>query len=202
MPKGENRATDLAGVEPMRHSCQYSSPLKTKMPLQIRFHRRLHGAAASPLDRNHVIMFVIPPHLSPAPRRVSSDLARARFFDQLLAERQDASTTDAPRLPAIDVSETDTAYRVSFELPGLTREQLKVSVRGRRVELETTEPAAATAPEERVLYRERSTPRFARTVSLPTEVDPSAAVAKYENGVLNLTLTKRIATGATQLDIG
>jgi HSP20 family protein len=151
-------------------------------------------------------MFVIPTHLSPAPRRVSSELARARFFDQLFTERRNVPATDAPRLPAIDVSETDTAYRLSFELPGLAKEQLKVSVRGRRVELETAEPAATTAgaaaPEERVLYRERSAPRFARTVSLPTEVNPSAAVAKYENGVLNLTLTKRVATGATQLDIG
>ena len=42
---------------------------------------------------------------------------------------------------------------------------------------------------------------FARTVSLPAEVDQHASQAKFENGVLTLVLAKKVATGATQLQI-
>ena len=153
-------------------------------------------------------MFVFPATLSTSSRRAASDLARARLFDHLWVERN-TPAAPSPRVPAIDVAETDTTYRLSFEVPGLTREQLKVSVLGRRVQLETVD--ATPAPEaaekaldaaERWLYRERTTPQYARTVSLPAEVDQTNAVAKYDNGVLTLTLNKKVAAGVTHLSIG
>ena len=52
-----------------------------------------------------------------------------------------------------------------------------------------------------MLYRERGTAQYARTVSLPAEVDQSTSTAKFENGVLTLTLAKKVPTGATQLSI-
>ena len=69
---------------------------------------------------------------------------------------------------------------------------------------ETPVEAPAETPKvdaPRALYRERGTARYARTVSLPAEVDQAASQAKYENGVLTLTLAKKVKTGATQLSI-
>ena len=95
-------------------------------------------------------------------------------------------------------------------MPGASRETLNVSVEGRKVVLTTVEPAAAeAAPAEgdarpaapRTLYRERPAPRYARTVSLPAEVDHTASQARFENGVLTLVLAKRVKAGATQLQI-
>ena len=130
-----------------------------------------------------------------------------RFIDRLFDDSFDRQTV---RTPALDVSETDTAYTVAFDVPGVSREQLKVSVEGRRVSVETVAVAQAEAPAAdtdnatavpRVLYRERSVARYARTVSLPAEVDQAASQAKFENGVLTLTLSKKVPTGATQLSI-
>jgi len=104
---------------------------------------------------------------------------------------------------------------IAFDVPGATREALKVSVEGRRVTLATvapqaaeagadakeTAPAADAAPAERPLYRERTAAVFARTVSLPAEVDQQASQARFESGVLTLVLAKKVATGATQLQI-
>ena len=150
-------------------------------------------------------MFVLP---------LSRSVSRAPFarvvddsFDRFFSNAVAATTS---RSPALDVSETDTAYSVSFDVPGVTREQLKVSVEGRRVSIETVDAAkpvdaAGDAPKvdaARSLYRERSSARYARTVSLPAEVDQTASQAKFENGVLTLTLAKKVATGATQLAIG
>lgn len=153
-------------------------------------------------------MFVLP--LSRTATRASFSRIADDSFDRFFSNAVAAASS---RSPALDVSETDTAYTVSFDVPGVTREQLKVSVEGRKVSIETVDAAkpanpidapAADAPKvdvPRSLYRERCTARYARTVSLPAEVDQTASQAKFENGVLTLTLAKKNATGATQLAI-
>lgn len=154
-------------------------------------------------------MFVLP--VSRSASRASFNRVADDSFDRFFSNAVAAAST---RSPALDVSETDTAYTVAFDVPGVTREQLKVSVEGRRVSIETVDAAkpveaAADAPKvdappvnaSRPLYRERSSARYARTVSLPAEVDQTASQAKFENGVLTLTLAKKVATGATQLSI-
>ena len=158
-------------------------------------------------------MFVLPLSRS-AHRSASPQFSRVidRLFDESFDHHLRGATASAQsRTPALDVSETDTAYNVVLDVPGVTREQLKVSVEGRRVSIETVdlpkavpvEGAAAEAHKDaaRSLYRERSAARYARTVSLPAEVDQTASQAKFENGVLTLTLAKKVATGATQLSI-
>jgi HSP20 family protein len=155
-------------------------------------------------------MFVLsrPTHRAPQFGRVVD-----RLFDESFDRYFGGTATGTARTPALDVSESDTAYTVVFDVPGVTREQLKVSVEGRRVSIETVDAAAAEAAEgtegtdkakadaPRALYRERSTARYARTVSLPAEVDQAASQAKFENGVLTLTLAKKVPTGAMQLTI-
>ena len=56
-------------------------------------------------------------------------------------------------------------------------------------------PSTDAKPADRPLYRERRTPIYARTISLPAEVDQQASQAKFENGVLTLVLAKKVATG-------
>ena len=144
-------------------------------------------------------MFVLP-LARPAHRAAAPQFSR--FIDRLF----DESAAPSARTPALDVSETDAGYIVAFEVPGVAREQLKVSVEGRRVSIETLDAATAPADQPkvdapRVLYRERSVARYARTVSLPAEVDQASSTAKFENGVLTLTLAKKVPTGATQISI-
>ncbi len=146
----------------------------------------------------------------PAARSIAPQFSRVvdRLFDESF-DRYVGGSAAGSRTPALDVRETDAEYIVAFDVPGVTREQLKVSVDGRRVSLETvdavkaepTEAANAEPAAPRVLYRERSSTRYARTVSLPAEVDQTRSQAKFENGVLTLTLAKKVATGATLLSV-
>jgi len=152
-------------------------------------------------------MFVLP--LShPAVRRAAASPAFERSLDESLsrifsggANGKAAPTTQTP---SMDVTESDTAYTVLLDVPGVTKAQLKISVEGRRVSLETTALApveSETPAAQRLLYRERTAARYARVVSLPAEVDQTASQATFENGVLTLTLNKKVPTGATQLNI-
>jgi HSP20 family protein len=137
-----------------------------------------------------------------------------RLFDESFDRFFGGSTAAADtRTPAMDVSESDAAYTIVFDVPGTTREQLKVSVEGKRVVLSTVAAEAAASAEakeapaadaqaaERVLYRERPATAYGRTVVLPAEVDQAQSQAKFENGVLTLVLAKRVPAGATQLSI-
>ncbi len=158
-------------------------------------------------------MFVLPLARSVSHRAAAPSFSRVfdRLFDDSF-DRHFSGSGDASRTPALDVSETDTHYIVALDVPGVSRDQLKVSVEGRRVSVETVavakedkagaetaEASVKSAP--RVLYRERSNVRYARTVSLPAEVDQTASQAKFDNGVLTLTLAKKVPAGATQISI-
>lgn len=140
-------------------------------------------------------MFVLP--VSPSPLRSALRRPLPAFG---FAAAEDASPTRAPRL---DVLETDGAYSVALDMPGVAREQLDVSVVGRRIEV-STRPAAApadTAPAGRVLYRERATAPYARSLVLPEEVDPAQTQARLDNGVLTLTLPKRSAAASARIQV-
>jgi len=104
--------------------------------------------------------------------------------------------------PAMDAVESDAAFTLTFDVPGLTREQVAVTVEGRDVAVEATPSAAAADSDaERTLRRERRSPRLARRVRLPVDVDAEGTQARVENGVLTLTLPKRQPSGARAIEI-
>jgi HSP20 family protein len=146
-------------------------------------------------------MFVLP-LAYPASRRgfrtVWTGSAR-RSLDGALA-------TDAPRWPAMDVTEIDAGDTLSFDWPGIAKDQVKVSIDGHDVRVEAS--SAAAAPEApgssdaaRVAHHVRRLVRFARSVTLPCEIDPAISKARFENGLLTLTLAKKQPEGATLLTV-
>lgn len=98
---------------------------------------------------------------------------------------------DAAQRPAMDVAETGTGYTLSFDLPGMAKDQVKVTIDGRNVSVEASAEAAEAGEGARVVYRERRVPRFARSVALPVEIDAGASQARFADGVLTLTLVKK-----------
>ncbi len=119
---------------------------------------------------------------------------RSRWFDGAFERSVSAeagSDAAAARTPALDVAETERSYTVQLDMPGVAKDDVKVSVEGRRVTVE----AAAAGPEtpndgERVVYRERTAIRYARSFTLPLALDPAETTARLERGVLTLTLPK------------
>jgi HSP20 family protein len=81
------------------------------------------------------------------------------------------------------------------DLPGVSKEDINVAVEGARLSVSGATRAAVASherPEQiKVLRAERRATRYARTLQLPAEVDGDAADARFENGVLTLTLPKR-----------
>jgi HSP20 family protein len=138
-------------------------------------------------------MFVLPLNY-PLPRRVFHPAWNGhvhRFHE----------AADVPQRPAMDVAETEAGYTLSFDLPGMAKDQVKVSIDGRKVSVEAAPADADSGDKARIVYRERSVPRFARSVTLPVELDAAASQARFENGVLTLTLVKKAVEGAKTIAI-
>jgi HSP20 family protein len=98
----------------------------------------------------------------------------------------------------MDVREDDKAYTVHAELPGVKKEDINVSIDGNQVSISAEVKSQKEEKQgEKVLRTERYYGKVYRAFSLDQEVDQEGAKAKYENGVLELTLPKR-ATSATR----
>ena len=115
-----------------------------------------------------------------------------RLFDRLAFRPNWSPRTwsDTDWIPALDVEETDANIVVRTELPGLKREDIKVS--GSKDSLCISGERRFGEEEKKKNYRrvERAYGKFQRCLSLPNEVDWDKCEAVYQDGVLTLTLPK------------
>ncbi|HPU51109.1 MAG TPA: Hsp20/alpha crystallin family protein [Burkholderiaceae bacterium] len=102
----------------------------------------------------------------------------------------------------IDVKENAGEYVVQAELPGVARDDIHVQVDGNRVSISAEVKRESEQKEgDRVLRSERYYGNLARSFSLANDIDDDNAAARFENGVLSLTLPKKTAPGARKLQI-
>ena len=123
------------------------------------------------------------------------------LFDRLVSPIKSPNNMEA-RSPALEVTEGEQDYTVKVDLPGMSKEDVKISVDGRRVTVEASSSKNEEKKEgDRILYTERSIASFSRSFTLPLEIDQAQSSAKMDNGVLTLSLAKRTAGEAKQLTI-
>ena len=107
----------------------------------------------------------------------------------------------APWTPLADISETDDAYLVEVELPGVNKDQVNVDVNDR--ELVITGEIAEPQEEEgrRRRRRARRTGRFEFRTSLPGDVNPEGVSASLSDGVLTVRVPKSEAAKPRRVEI-
>jgi HSP20 family protein len=105
---------------------------------------------------------------------------------------------------AIDLRESDDAYTVEAELPGVRPEDTEVTLDGRTLTIRArySESREEGSPGERYLMRERRMGESARSVMLPGAVDADAVTTKFENGELRITLPKAPESRARRIPVG
>ena len=102
----------------------------------------------------------------------------------------------------VDVAESNGAYKVTAELPGVKKEDIQVAIDGSQVTLTAEVKQEKDASQDgRVLHSERVFGKVVRSFTLPQEVDESKAEAKFRDGVLELTLPKKQAAQRKQISI-
>ena len=110
--------------------------------------------------------------------------------------------TAAPAPVRIDVAETDNAYTVRAEIPGVSKEDIHVAIEGNQVTISAEVKRNGEVKDgERVLRSERYYGSVYRSFTLPTELNEESSEAKYEDGVLALTLAKKPAIAGRKLTV-
>ena len=102
----------------------------------------------------------------------------------------------------LDVKEDDKSYTVHAEIPGVKKEDIQVDVAGDQVSIRAeVKKDQEEKKGEKILHSERYYGMVSRSFSLPVEVDEKGTVAKYKDGVLDLTLPKKQGNGAKRVSI-
>lgn len=91
----------------------------------------------------------------------------------------------------VDVREDDDAYHIDAEIPGVSKDDIDVSVEGNRVAINAETRREQEKKNERELVVERSWGKAYRAFELPGDIDGERTEAHYDKGVLKLTLPKK-----------
>lgn len=102
----------------------------------------------------------------------------------------------------LDVTEDDKTYTVKAEIPGVRKEDIKVSVDGNQVSISAEVRKEKEEKEgKKVVRSERYFGSVARSFTLARDVEQSEVVAKYNDGVLELSLPKKEGNGGKTIKV-
>lgn len=106
-----------------------------------------------------------------------------------------------PRIK-MDVAETDKAYTVKAEIPGVKKEDIHVNVEGNQVTIRAESKQESEEKQgETVVRSERYYGQQFRSFTLPVEIDDAEVQASYRDGVLELTLPKKAGKTARKITV-
>src|SRR5438552_6931492 len=119
-----------------------------------------------------------------------------------LETRAPVARAPAPTQFRMDVIENDKEYQVLAELPGVKKEEISITINGNEVAVSAeVKQEKAVENSETVLRAERYYGKIQRAFALGQEVDEATAQAKYNDGVLELTLPKKTVAAAKRLEV-
>ena len=116
-------------------------------------------------------------------------------------DAEESTATIAAWEPSVDIVETEEAFLLSAELPGIDREAIELNVEDNTLKLSGERVDRTTTDSVQSFRRERFYGRFQRSFKLPKTVDPESICANYRDGVLELMLPKLVAAKPRKIDI-
>lgn len=114
------------------------------------------------------------------------------LFEAMLGETDLRSEDVSNRawMPAVNIRETEGAYFVEADLPGLTKEDVDITLENNLLRLTGERRFEKDTKDENYHRVERSFGTFLRTFSLPSQVDPEGVKASFKDGVLTIEVPK------------
>jgi HSP20 family protein len=98
--------------------------------------------------------------------------------------------TMADWMPTVDITETDTAYLIKGEIPGVNKEDVRVNIEDGMLIMSGERKQEKEEKGKKFHRIERSYGSFMRSFRLPDNVDETAVKAEFKDGMLNVTLPK------------
>jgi HSP20 family protein len=128
------------------------------------------------------------------------------MFNDFWAPTSTMETSFEPEtgfMPAVDVEDAESHYLVSFDLPGLKKDDLCIDVEGDQLVVSGERKQESEKKEGRQLVnRERYYGAFERTFTLPATVEADKIEASYDDGVLRIAIPKGKSAQTKSIEIG
>lgn len=117
------------------------------------------------------------------------------FFNDVVNDRRDNF------VPSIDISETEDQFMITAELPGMSKEDIDISLENGRLAI-SGERSFKNEEKDKKFHRvETKYGAFERSFQLPDNVDAESISATYENGLLNISINKSEDKVKKQIEI-
>ncbi len=140
---------------------------------------------------------------------MSSLINRSSVFDDFLKDFApgffvkplQGDTLPAPGQIRMDIKESGDAYTIEAEVPGVPKEAIHVTIDGNTLTVKAEVKQEENRSGESYLRSERHYGAVSRSLTLPAAIDSPKAQAKYDKGVLTLTLPKSTPSATQELTI-
>lgn len=128
------------------------------------------------------------------------DRVFGRFFPSSTERDSDSSSQQAVWAPRTDLVETEDAYRIHLDVPGVSKDELKINYQDNQLTV-SGERASNRTDDEEYVRVERAFGPFYRSFTLPRTVNAENIEAAYDNGVLTITVPKTEDVKPRQIEI-
>lgn len=140
-----------------------------------------------------------------SPNRTIRDLQREvdSLFDRFFDRDRDGSDqgTSPVWSPRTDLLETDDAFRLRLDVPGMTKDDITINLQNNTLTVSGERASERTDENEEYVRVERAFGTFHRTFTLPDAVDADHIEAEYKNGVLTINVPKTEKSTRRQIEI-
>jgi HSP20 family protein len=135
-----------------------------------------------------------------------NDLQREidRVFGQFFpsqSEDQDRSSGQTVWAPRTDLVETEDAYRIHLDVPGVSKDDLKINYQDNQLTISGERASDRTGENEEYVRVERPFGHFYRSFTLPRTVNAENIDARYDNGVVTIQVPKTEEVKPRQIEI-
>ncbi len=125
-----------------------------------------------------------------------------RMFDNLLQDFVVGDFTSAVKsFPAIDVAEHENEFVLLAEMPGVKKEDLKLTVENNALTLSGVRKPYEIPQDARVLLNEVRVREFSRSIEFPSDVEVDKIAAELQNGLLRVVLPKAEEAKPKQIEV-
>lgn len=122
-------------------------------------------------------------------------------LDQLFSDFDRPRFAPTEFSPSCEFSEDKSHYHLKFDLPGVKKEDMKIEVDGNLLSVTAERREEKKSEDKKSRYSEIQYGSYSRTFTLPVTIDEKQVQAKFENGVLNLSLPKAAPSSAKQIPV-
>ena len=129
-----------------------------------------------------------------------SDNHQENVLERVFGEGAPDGPARNPRVPAVDVYETDGAFIIMMDLPGVRKPDIDIKYSEGTLSV-SAEAKGLERDDGRWIMHERRVGRYVRGISLGRDVDPSTISAEFNDGILEISISKPSVEAAETVDI-